>query len=129
MRNKEHYYDPTASEAVRNVTKEERMNKIKAIIKRPDEAYGHVTWISNTLENFQRNVGGHIEPIALTKNLVVICNEDGKINNLDDNFYIGSRVQDMIKGEVIVCGVDGEEFSDVPIDLTSWKRMLTQWGN
>ena len=105
------------------------MQKIKAIIKRPDEAYGHVTWISNTLENFQRNVGGYIEPIALTKNLVIICNEEGKIKNLDDNFYIGSRIKDMIKGDVIVCGVNGEEFSDVPIDLTSWKRMLTQWGN
>ena len=129
MRNKEHYFDPTASEAVRNVTKEERMNKIKAIIKRPDEAYGHVTWISNTLENLQRIVGGHIEVVQLTKHLVIICNEDGKIQNLGDNFWIGSGIKDMMVGAVIVCGVNGEDFADVPIDLASWKRMLTEWGN
>lgn len=28
-------------------------DKIKVIIKRPDEQYGHVTNISNTLENLQ----------------------------------------------------------------------------
>lgn len=105
------------------------MQKIKAIIKRPDEAYGHVTWISNSLHNLQSIVEGHIEPIALTKNLVIICNEEGKIKNLEDNFYIGSRVKDMIKGDVIVCGVKGEDFDDVPIDFGSWKRMLTEWGN
>lgn len=105
------------------------MQKIKAIIKRPDEAYGHVTWISNTLENLQRNVGGYIEPIALTKNLVIICNEEGKINGLQPNFIVGSRLHEVICGDVIVCGVDGEEFSDVPIEFGTWKRMLTEWGN
>jgi len=32
--------------------------KIKVIIKRPDEKYGHVTGISRTLENLQKTVGG-----------------------------------------------------------------------
>lgn len=105
------------------------MNKIKAIIKRPDEDYGHVTWISGRLENLQKTVGGHIEVVALTKHLVIICNEDGKLLNLDNNFYLGSRIQDMIVGNAIVCGVEGEEFSDIPIDFTAWKRMLTEWGN
>lgn len=31
--------------------KEEEVSKIKAIIKRPDEEYGHIANISNTLEN------------------------------------------------------------------------------
>lgn len=33
--------------------------KVKVIIKRPDEKYGHVTNISTTLENLQRTVEGH----------------------------------------------------------------------
>ena len=61
----------TQNDYIKNQSEELTMQKIKAIIKRPDEAYGHVTWIGNTLENFQRNVGGHIEPIALTKNLML----------------------------------------------------------
>ena len=30
---------------------------------------------------------------------------------------------------VIICGVEGEDFCDVPIDFSEWKRMLIQWGN
>lgn len=59
------------------------MEKIKAIIKRPDETHGHMTWISNTLENLQRTVGGFIEVVPLTVNSVMILNEEGKIKNLD----------------------------------------------
>lgn len=33
-------------------------SKIRAIIKRPDEEYGHVTNIANNLKNLQRTVGG-----------------------------------------------------------------------
>ena len=31
--------------------------KVRVIIKRPDEEFGHVTNISPSLENLQRNVG------------------------------------------------------------------------
>ena len=53
--------------------------KIKAIVKRPDEQYGHMTWISNTLENLQRTVGGHIETISLPGGAVIICDEEGRL--------------------------------------------------
>lgn len=43
------------------------MAKIRAIIKRPDEEYGHVTHISATLENLQKTVGGYIETVGLTE--------------------------------------------------------------
>ena len=43
------------------------MAKIRAIIKRPDEEYGHVAHISATLENLQKTVGGYIETVGLTE--------------------------------------------------------------
>ena len=36
---------------------------------------------------------------------------------------------DIIVGTVILCGQDGEEFGDVPIDMKIWKLMLKKWGN
>lgn len=104
------------------------MEKIKVIIKRPDELFGHITWISNTLENLQRNVGGYIETVTLQRNpkILMICNEEGKINDLPYNFQMP---MDMIFGDVIICGAAGDEFSDIPIDMATWKRMLLQWGN
>jgi len=57
------------------------MAKIKVIIKRPDEQYGHMTYISNTLKNLQRTVEGYIEVVPLRSDLVMICNEEGRLTN------------------------------------------------
>ena len=106
--------------------------KIKVIIKRPDERYGHVTNISNTLENLQRTVDGHIEvvPVIPNKGLMMICNEDGKNIGLEKNFMMGFfPFQDMIVGTVILCGSGEEDFTDVPIDMKQWKAILKLWGN
>ena len=103
------------------------MNKIKVIIKRPDEAYGHVTWISNTLPNLQKTVGGDIETVSCGENAVIICNEDGKNMGLPKNFRFGSF--DVIVGTVIVCGVKDEDFADVPFGMSTWRHLLNTWGN
>ena len=106
------------------------MEKIKVIVKRPDEEYGHMTWISNTLKNLQRTVEGFIETVNLDDNgLVMICNEDGKFNESDANFKITSPIIDVIFGTVIICGTSEDEFANVPIDLQTWKNMLGAWGN
>ncbi|HAE45318.1 MAG TPA: hypothetical protein DCG37_06980 [Lachnospiraceae bacterium] len=107
------------------------MDKIKVIIKRPDEKAGHVTWISNTLANLQRTVDGPIEVVKIgNSGLLMICNEEGKIRGLEHNFIAGTvPFPDIIVGTVILCGQDGEEFGDVPIDMKIWKLMLKKWGN
>ena len=46
--------------------------KVRCIIKRPDEKYGHVTNISVTLKNLQKIVGGFIQTVTLTDNTVII---------------------------------------------------------
>lgn len=106
------------------------MKMIKAIIKRPDEQFGHVSYISNTLKNLQKTVDGPIETVPIGKDIVVICNEEGKINNLQKNFkiqYVYSM--DIIRGTVAVVGVDGEDFCDCPLEFSLWKSLLKQWGN
>ena len=100
--------------------------KIKAIVKRPDEAVGHMTNISNTLKNFQRIVEGPIEVVRIADDAIIIVNEEGKLRGLPVNFICG---QEVIVGEVAVVGVDGDEFADVPIDLNVWKWLLKSWGN
>ena len=108
------------------------MAKIKVIIKRPDEEFGHVCNISNSLENLQKTVGGYIEAVPLTDEIVIICNEDGKLKGLEPNFHLP---YDTIVGTVIICGVNGDEFSDIPEGFfTTWKEVvrwirLRGWGN
>lgn len=103
------------------------MAKIKVIIKRPDEEFGHVCNISNSLENLQKTVGGYIEAVPLTDKIVIICNEDGKLLQLEHNFFLPF---DRMVGTVIICGVDGDEFSDIPEGFFKvWKKLLRGWGN
>lgn len=104
--------------------------KVRCIIKRPDEQYGHVTNISITLKNLQRIVGGPIETVSCGSGTVIICNEEGKLLGLEPNFLIGKPpFSDMIVGEAIVIGVDGEDFGDLEMDFGTWKSLLKEWGN
>ena len=105
-------------------------DKIKVIIKRPDEPIGHVATINNTLERFQMTVKGHIEAVPIgNSGAVIICNEYGKINKLPPNFRLGKFLSDTIMGTAVICGTSGEEFSDVPFDLEGWADLLRNWGN
>lgn len=105
--------------------------KVKCIIKRPDEEFGHVTNISSSLKNLQNTVDGPIEMVYLRNNLVLICNEEGKLRHLPFNFHVKFRggTRDVIVGNVLVVGTEGEDLADIPISLDDWKTMLKEWGN
>ena len=113
--------------------------KIKCIVKRPDEQFGHVTWISDSLENLQKTVGGYIETVSIDNHeLVLIVNEEGKLRDMPYNFSAlcsahayDAHVEwrEVLYGTVIACGVEGDVFADIPIDFNEWKALLCEWGN
>ena len=104
------------------------MSKIKAIIKRPDEEFGHIVNISCTLENLQKIVGGKIETLYLGRGTILIANEEGKLLGLEPNFRIGcGNFADVIVGTAIVVGQNGDDFGDIPITFQTWKNLLTAW--
>ena len=103
--------------------------KVKVIIKRPDEEYGHVTNISTSLKNLQKTVEGRIEAVNVSPCAVCLCNEEGKILKLQPNFWMGEVYKDLIRGTVVIAGVDGSELVDIPFDFGTWKRLLKKWGN
>ena len=68
--------------------------------------------IDNDLSAFQQTVGGYIECITLSPDLVAICNEDGKLieGALPNRWCRG----DVIYGDFFFAGADEDEFCDVP---------------
>lgn len=111
------------------------MTKIKVIIKRTDEELGHSTFISDSLENLKRTVGGYIETITVpagflppelkaTGDLVIICNEDGRMLNLPYNTFLFGF--DLV-GDVILAGVNGEDFADIPIEWANWRNYMNKF--
>jgi hypothetical protein len=106
------------------------MAKIRAIVKRTDEPVGHVTNISNTLKNLQKIVDGNIETVRITDGCILLCNEEGMILGLPHNLIVGRPpLHHSVVGDVVVVGVDGEEFCDCPLDFSTWKWLLKEWGN
>lgn len=101
------------------------MKKISALSKRPGEPPRHV-WVSNNLEALQKAVEGYIEAITVSRgdgrDLVIICNEEGKIRGMAHNVTIYG--EDFV-GPILVVGVDGEDFDDLPL---TWQEMKTLYS-
>ena len=69
--------------------------------------------IPNTLEAMQELVGGYIEAVKICTDLVLICHEEGRVLGLEPNPFLGYD----FRGDWFICGVDGDEFTDVPGDF------------
>ena len=108
------------------------MRKIKAIVHRPDEQYGHMTYVSDSLQALQKTVDGYIETFMLPElGAVIICNEEGKIRRdipynctLWDPDEITTKPVENFYGTLVVCGIDGDEFADCPITLKEWRKLI-----
>lgn len=97
------------------------MRKLKMYVIRPDSEKGYMTYISDSLENLQKYVDGYIEVVTIAEDLVIICNEEGRIRNLD---YCCEICGIMFYGTILICGKDGEEFSDIPMDIKEVRKYL-----
>lgn len=82
------------------------MTKIKGLLVKPYELPEEIE-IDNTLEAKQKIVGGYIECVYLSNDdsVVLICNEEGKINGMKLNRDIG---YDIIAGPFLILGEDYE---------------------
>lgn len=80
--------------------------RIKCLLVKPYELPEEIE-IDNTLEAKQKLVGGWIEQAFLPKDdsIVLICNEEGKINGMKPNRDIG---HDIIFGPFLIVGNDYE---------------------
>lgn len=97
--------------------KEETMNKITAIIKRPGED-AELATIENELHQLQELVGGYIECVTIEPGLIAVVDEEGIINSKPFNMKLGVH---QLFGTIVFVGVDGEEFTNCP--TTVWKYL------
>ena len=96
---------------------------MKALYKPAGERMREIE-VENELRALQNLVGGYIEVIRLTTDLVFIINEEGKNNGM---LYNCDICDDMIFGSIIAVGVKDEEFCDVPCNLERMCRLFPQF--
>lgn len=67
----------------------------------------YIKHIENNLHALQAAVGGLIEVVRLSGDVLLICDEEAKLKDKDGNRRIGREI---IAGDFIVVGDDGEHF-------------------
>lgn len=87
------------------------MEQIKALYIKPNKL-PEVVNIDNNLKTFQKMVDGHIECAYLMDDdeVVLICNEEGKIRGMEFNRDIG---HDIIAGPFLIVKDDGNDFGSL----------------
>ena len=88
-------------------------NQILVIIKEPGKDPRTDPLFDNTLEAFQKAVGGYIETVTVASDLCLVVNEEGRIRNLPYNLTLCGMP---LFGTVIAVGVSGEEFVSIKPD-------------
>ena len=110
---------------------------MKAIVKRCYEPVGRLKDIPNDLKALQKIVGGYIKTVTFNiffftesddvglqrvPEFVIICDEEGLIKRKPENCTV---LNTSFVGTIIAVGVDGDEFTDCPISLDTWERLIS----
>ncbi len=90
-------------------------------LKRP-----YVAEIENSLAGMQLVVNGYIEVITLEENVILVCNEEGKLLDLPYNRSLGN---DILVGTFFVAGSnDAGDFSSLAEDkLRQYRERFYFW--
>ena len=92
-------------------------DKIKVFTKRPGMPPRSVN-VTNSLTNLQNYVSGCIETVPIATDLVIICNEEGRLKRLPYNCTVCGLA---LCGDIIFAGVKDDEFADVPLTMAEFK--------
>ena len=104
--------------------------KLKCIIKRPEDKYGSIREVDDSIESIIELVGGFVEAVPVYDGVVMLCREKGDSLGLDHNMWfictneLGMLTYGDIKGPLVVLGFENEEFTDVPLSIDEWKRFV-----
>ncbi len=84
---------------------------IRVLIKYPGERVKPAV-LENDLLPLQKAVGGYIETVTVTKDMVILCNEEGRLLGMPYNCRILGV--DFV-GPIVFAGVKKDKFTDAPI--------------
>lgn len=100
------------------------MNKLNVVIV-PVGKEPYAAEIEDKLDSYQSIVHGFIEPVYFEEGLILICNDEGKINGLKGNRRVGD---DIIAGDffIVADGNDGEFHSLTPEQIETIIKRFKQ---
>ena len=94
--------------------------QVYALVKYPDRDVT-VTYVDNELKALQEKVGGKIETVTVSEDLVFICDEESYIKKAKFNFSFGDT---QFFGTVLLLGIKGDEFTDCPLTVSDARKFF-----
>lgn len=85
-------------------------NQILVVIKEPGKKPVVEPLFDNNLNAFQEAVGGYIETVTFATDLVIICNEEGRLRGLPFNCNVAGV---NFVGTILAVGRKGDEFASI----------------
>ena len=98
---------------------------INIVSKHPGGDFCQVR-IENSLEALQDFVGGYIESVSINPYAAIICNEEGRLKGLKHCISFRRdlfRAELSFYGPILIVGVDGDEFDDLPVTAADFNRI------
>lgn len=88
-----------------------REKQIFVVTKHPGEKPQIDPLFPNELSALQNFVGGYIETVTLAEDVVLVCNEEGRLQGLAPNVCLQGQT---FVGPVLVAGIHLDEFASLP---------------
>lgn len=92
---------------------------MKAIRKHPGQL-PEVIDVENDGDSLRAELGGPMEAVGIATDLAILCDEKDRLKDEAPNIALKGLGVDFV-GTILIVGVDGEEFCDVPhLDAILW---------
>ena len=91
---------------------------------------GYIWRVENTLKALQSYVDGPIQALALTPEIVIVCNDEGKLMNLPANRGLRDKdrqIYDIVFGTFFLCGApaDSDHFTSLtPEQIEQYQKLF-----
>lgn len=85
------------------------MKEIKIIVKKVGKKHS-VEIVKDDYATCNNLVGGYIEVVTLDKGVLMVCNEEGKLDGLELNLILPN---DLIVGDIFFCSQKGPDFASL----------------
>lgn len=96
--------------------------QLYGLVKYPDRDVT-ITYVDNELKALQEKVGGRIETVTISEDLVFIRDEESYIKKAKFNFgYDGKE----FFGTVLILGRNGNEFADCPMRVSDARKFFPE---
>ena len=97
--------------------KKKQPKMIKAFVKHPNQD-PYLTPLSAELEAMQKLVGGYLEEVAVSADIVILCDEEGKLKGKPYNCTFGSK---NLVGTLVFVGVKDNDWADCPLSYQEFR--------